>query len=399
MKFWTKARTCAVAALLAVICVLTAAPSRADDTSGYKQELNQLNSRYDTLEKQQQQIQAEINRAKSEKDRQLAVKKQLDNQIYNTRQQITILSEKITLLEAEISEKELQIEAKQQEIDQNYVMLKDRLRAMYTAGNATVLGLVLGAENFAQFLTRAEVASRISEHDQVMIDSLVEARNFIDEERIQIVEDKAEIESSKTQMAQKEAELGVQVKATESQIQDIAALEAEYQKNAAKLKQEMDELQSEIDKIYAQISSEGEYAGGKLGWPVKGFTLITSDYGWRFNRTDFHTGFDIAGKNAAGNGIYGQNVLSAHYGRVVFTQTSYVPGKGYGIYIIVDHGGGISTLYAHLSQILVKAGDTVERGQAIGKVGSTGWSTGPHLHFEVRVNGKYTYPWDYINRP
>nr|WP_243238528.1 M23 family metallopeptidase [Merdimmobilis hominis] len=128
-----------------------------------------------------------------------------------------------------------------------------------------------------------------------------------------------------------------------------------------------------------------------MGWPVPGYSKITSDYGWRFNNTDFHTGIDISGPN-----IYGKQTVAVADGTVAFVQTTYTPGRGYGKYIIVDHGGGITTLYGHNSAILVSVGQKVTRGQALTQIGSTGWSTGPHLHFEVRVNGKHVNPWTYL---
>jgi len=98
----------------------------------------------------------------------------------------------------------------------------------------------------------------------------------------------------------------------------------------------------------------------------------------------------------AGTGVYGANIVAANTGTVRYVNWAYSPGRGYGIYLIVDHGGGVSTLYAHCSNILVKVGDTVIKGDPIAKVGSTGWSTGPHLHFEVRVNGNAQNPKHYV---
>ena len=158
----------------------------------------------------------------------------------------------------------------------------------------------------------------------------------------------------------------------------------------------MKEVQAEVDAIYAKIKSVGEYEGGIMLWPVEGYQTVTSDYGWRFGGTDFHTGIDIARLNARGEGIYGKPIRAASDVTVVFTQTTYTYGRGYGIYLIIDHGGGISTLYGHTCGLNVKLGDKVKRGQTIAFVGSTGWSTGPHLHFEVRVNGAYTNPWPYL---
>lgn len=125
----------------------------------------------------------------------------------------------------------------------------------------------------------------------------------------------------------------------------------------------MKEVQAEVDAIYAKIKSVGEYEGGIMLWPVEGYQTVTSDYGWRFGGTDFHTGIDIARLNARGEGIYGKPIRAASDGTVVFTQTTYTYGRGYGIYLIIDHGGGISTLYGHTCGLNVKLGDKVKRGR------------------------------------
>ena len=126
-------------------------------------------------------------------------------------------------------------------------------------------------------------------------------------------------------------------------------------------------------------------------WPVPGFGTITSYYGWRWNKTDYHTGIDISG-----GGINGATIVAANSGRVAKVNTSYVPGKGYGIYVMIDHGGGKVSLYGHCSKILVSEGQSIVKGTPIAKVGSTGWSTGPHLHFEVRENGNHANPLAYL---
>ncbi|MEG1850061.1 MAG: peptidoglycan DD-metalloendopeptidase family protein, partial [Oscillospiraceae bacterium] len=271
-----------------------------------------------------------------------------------------------------------------------------RLRVMYTTGNASVLGLVLGAEDFTEFLTRTQVASRVVQHDHALIETMQTELAVLSKIKDEIELDKADLESANTQMAQRKGQLDTQVAAAQNQIQDMSKLQQDYAANKAKIDAEMKAAEAEIDAIYDQFESSGEYDGGQMNWPVAGFSYISSTYGWRFNHTDFHTGVDVAGRNAAGQGIYGQPIRAAADGRVIFATTNYVPGKNYGIYVIVDHGGGISTLYGHTSGLAVKTGQEVSRGQTLGYVGSTGWSTGPHLHFEVRINGKYTDPRPYL---
>lgn len=367
-----------------------------DKEAAYKQQLNDLNSKYSSLQKQQEAVQKEINKARNDKDKQLALKKQLDNQIYSVRQQIDVLAQSINILEDNIASKESLIEKAENEIDENSDMLRMRLNAMYKSQNSTVLGLVMGADSFSHFLSRAQVASKIADHDKDLLKSLQTELNYIKEAKDEIEENKNQVTAAKKQMADKQDQLGTQLSKTEDMIQDIEALEKEYLANKAKIDKQMKEVQSEVDAIYAQIKSEGKYEGGVMLWPVNGYYSVTSQYGWRFGGKDFHTGIDIAGLNAAGKGIYGKPILAASDGKVAFVQKNYTPGRGYGIYCIIDHGGGISTLYGHQSGLNVSMGQTVKRGDIIGYVGSTGWSTGPHLHFEVRVNGKHVNPWGYL---
>lgn len=386
-------RTLAVITVIATLLCISPFSASASD---YKNQILELEMRYDQLEAQQKQIQTQIDKAKSEKNKQLAAKNQLDNQIYGVRQQINILNEKIDLLETEISDKESEYDRQKQDIQENFELLKKRLRVMYKTGNATVLGLILGADDFTEFLSHAQVTSRVAQHDQELIEEMTARLTEIRRLKESIEADKTELEGAKSQQANKQTVLAGQLEQTKHHIQDIEQLEKEYLANKTALAKQMKEVQAEVDAIYAKIQSEGEYDGGIMLWPVAGYKTVTSDFGWRFNRTDFHTGIDIARTNAAGQGIYGKPILAADDGKVVFTQTSYVPGRGYGIYLIIDHGGGITTLYGHTCGLNVKLGQKVSRGQTIAYVGSTGWSTGPHLHFEVRVNGSYTNPWPYL---
>lgn len=357
----------------------------------YKSELADLNTQYAALQKEQDTINANINKAKSDKEKQLAVKKELDNQIYLTRQQIQVLEDKISLLNANIEEKEFEIIDKQADIDDNYTLFKKRVRAMYMSGESSTVGLILGADDFYDFLTRAEVLSRIAEHDRDLIEQLKRDKEDIEAAKAEVEADRADLEESLSNLDDLKLSLSGKLEQTQQQIQDIAALEEQFLQDKAKNQQEMAAVQADIDDIYAKLESMGDYVGGDFLWPVPGYSKITSYYGWRFNNSDFHTGIDISGSN-----IYGKSIVAANSGKVVFVQRSYTPGKGYGIYLIIDHGGGMSTLYGHTSEILVDVGDYVTRGETIARVGSTGWSTGPHLHFEIRVNGKHTNPMSYL---
>lgn len=357
----------------------------------YQQQLDELNKKYNELEKEQKKINANINKAKSDKEKQLAEKTNITGQINLTKEQISVLNSKVEILDQNITSNENLMVKNEQDLGTTYDLFKDRLRSMYMCGSTSTIGLILGADSFSEFLTRLEVVSRISKHDTVMMNKIIDQRKYIEAIKETLDADKAELEDTLSQLEGKKSDLDGKMTAVNQQIQDISALEAQFTSDSKKIKQQMAEMQKEIDDVFAKLNSVGDYVGGIFAWPVPGYKTITSDYGWRFNHTNWHTGIDISGA-----GVYGKPIAAANNGKVAFVQRNYVPGKGYGMYVIIDHGGGIQTLYGHTSDIYVEVGQTVKKGDIIAAVGSTGWSTGPHLHFEVRVNKKDVNPWTYL---
>jgi len=380
-------------ALTLCVAVLLAGPApygvAALADEDYSDELADLNSQYDELKKQQDAVQQQINQASNDKAAALAKKRNLNNQISLTQQQIGVLEEKIAVLAENIAEKEEEIAQLEEEIAQSYDQYKQRLAALYRAGNPTALGVVLGAENFSDFLMQSEMLKRMADHDQTLLDNLAADKAELEEKRAALNSEKEEQDAAKVEVETLKSQLNNQLSKTNTQIHNITALEAELQADKAAFQAKMAAIQAEIDDIYSQIQSNGDYVGGQLAWPVPGFRTITSEFGWRFGGSDYHTGFDISG-----SGVNGKSIVAANSGTVVYVKYGT---SGYGRYLIVDHGGGYTTLYAHCSEILVEVGDYVSRGEAIAKVGSTGWSTGPHLHFEVRVNGVAKNPRNYFH--
>ena len=412
---------------LAVLCCVSilltsgAVPVSADDMSqeDAKNLIEELNNRYVELENQKKAIASQIASVQSQKAQQSQMKNHLEGEISATTEQIEVILEKIGVLEEEIAYqeeeiaineeeiavKEEEIAAKEAEIRANEELLMQRMRRSYMAGTPSALEVLLGSNSFFSMLSGTQMVSRIVDHDKQLLSDLADEKIALieDEEwlsailfendqiRQELVDIKEQLEYAKTLQDEKAVELQGKVDEINSEIQSLSATEKEYYANQAKIQAEMKAAQDEITEIYKSLESVGEYTGGAFGWPVPGYSMITSYYGWRFNNTDFHTGMDISGAN-----VYGKSVVAANPGRVAFINTKYTNGVGYGIYMIVDHGGGYSTLYAHLSSIDVQVGDVVARGTPIAKVGSTGWSTGPHLHFEVRINGQHQNPLNYL---
>ena len=365
--------------------------------------LNQLNKQFGELERQQKVLQDKIKNAKNEKEKQIAVKNKTENEIKILKAQIDILIQTKQLMSEEMEIKQAEIESLQTDLDDNLSLFKDRFRAMYINDNSSMLGLVLGSDSYYDYLTKTETAVRIANHDKELMEdlSLKQAEVKVIQEELDataksLVETQASIEA-------KSEELDSILSKTNEQIYSLDKLEQQFINNEAQLQKQMKDMQAEIDEVFKQLEEEkkrlqiqnNEYVGGGFAYPIAKFNnrKITSYYGWRFGGKDFHTGIDIAGY-----GVNGKPVHAANAGTVIFTKTTYVHGQGYGKYAIIDHGGNYSTLYGHMQKIVVQKGQKVNKGDVIGYVGSTGWSTGPHLHFEIRINNKHTDPMKFLPR-
>ncbi|MBP0979448.1 MAG: peptidoglycan DD-metalloendopeptidase family protein [Oscillospiraceae bacterium] len=352
---------------------------------------HQLEEQASEVSKKKSEVDQKVKETRNKKNQKLGIKQNLDKQVAEKNEEIVSLSQKITSLNIDIATKENQISDKEKEILDSKELLKSRLRSSYMSPKLTQIEVLMERDKYSEFLSFAEYQARISDHDQKIVDDLSLKLEEIQEEKKQIEESRSQVQVAKSQIEEKKKELDEQVRIVSKEVYDIQEQEKEFLKDAENLKKQLAELQAEIDRICKELSqSDSPYVGGELAWPVPGYYKISSPYGPR-SFDGFHTGTDIAGP-----GIYGKNIVSANDGKVIFVNTG---GKGpYGKYIIVDHGGGIVTLYAHLSSFSVSYGQSVTKGQTIGLVGSTGFSTGPHLHFEVRVNGKHTNPMKYFSK-
>lgn len=274
--------------------------------------------------------------------------------------------------QAEIDEAERDIEETKRNIEERQDGLDNRLRTMYKNGSVGFLDVLLGSNSISEFISNLEMIQRIYKNDQNTLTTLEEQHQELEEKQTALKNEKAELSQQKAVAEEKQS-----------------ALQADKKALQAKL----DELNAEADKVSSQIASlqdhDKVYKGGKFIWPTTSST-ITSPFGFRIHPVTGvytgHTGVDI------GVGM-GSPVYAAASGRVI------VAGDygGYGNAVVIDHGSGISTLYGHNSSVSVSVGQNVKQGQVIASSGSTGISTGPHLHFEVRVGGSYVDPMQYFN--
>ena len=284
-----------------------------------------------------------------------------------------------------IAESEQKIVDLTQEIDENNEILEERLRVMYKNGTAGYMEVLLNAENLIDALTRMDMI-------QLIVQSDVELLKSINDQKVQVEVLKEEQEIKRLELTavinnlnSKQNEVLVASRSKEVYMSSLKDNLAEMQRQEAA----MDAQSAQIEKDILAAQRAVEYAGGEMLWPCPGQYRVTSNFGGRADPITgvwtSHGGTDIAAP-------YGTPIVAANSGVVIFSGWHY----SYGNYVIIDHGGGIATLYGHSSKLLVGKGQAVSRGDRIALVGSTGYSTGNHLHFEVRINGVRTQPMDYL---
>lgn len=356
-------------------------PDDAESITDLTAQYQELQKQLDALEKEKEQIEDDANATEK-------TIKNLKKQISAAEKQMDLLEEEIDRLSGELDGLNSDITTLESEIAVNLETFRKRLRAIYMSGTANELELLLSAENYLDLLTRAEILRRISEHDNKLIDSLTADKTALEDTVKLTSEVKAQTEEKNAEMKAKRKELNSMYSENEDLLDKLEKAEEETEEAIKQYQDEMAAAQREIDEILSKYVSDDDYIGGSLCWPLPGFTKITSPYGQR--SSGFHTGTDIAGRNSAGDLCYGYDVLAANTGTVIAVRN--LGTKSYGRYLIIDHGGGCRTLYAHLSKVLVSEGDVVIKGDVIARAGSTGNSTGPHLHFELWIDGTRVNP-------
>lgn len=314
-------------------------------------------------------------------------------------EQLSALQTTIDTLATEIADLEVQIEEKTEELEEakeneaiQYANMQKRIQFLYENGNMDYLAAMLAANSMSSILNRSEYVTQISQYDYNMLMQLIAIKRDIADAELKLEQDKRTAEEKKTESEETQAELQElqtkkenEIKATQAVIDDTMEDLAEYEKQVAKYDEELEA----IEKAAIDSGGGGNYTGGKLGWPCPASHRISSGFGPR------NTGIKGASTNHKGIDIAvasGSSVVSAEAGTVIVV--SYNSARGY--YCMVNHGGGLTTLYQHCSRITVSVGQQVARGEELAKSGSTGIASGPHLHFEVRVNGTPVNPVNYL---
>ena len=398
----------AISVLLSLVLmfslVLCFTPTNANAATT-QAEIDELKEQRNQLKEQQKDIQNTVNSLRGQQDKLIELKTALDEKNAITLQQILNLEEQIALHEELIEQKSVELEKAQDVADEQLSRLKVRIRNMEENGRYNYVAVLFGAESISEFLSLMDDIGDIMKSDRDLENSYKEAvtdlktvKSEYEEARLELKEQKAELTNLSAQLEKDIAEANAAIQELEG---DISANSAILSQLNAQDKEMQDKINQKIKELNEQNKpsnpsnpsnpSKPSGSGTLTVWPSY-CTYITSVQGNRVHpitgQHGTHGGTDIGAS-------YGSAIYAAGSGTVVTAYNNSAYNGGYGNYAMINHGNGIQTLYAHMSVCSVTVGQTVSAGQTIGYVGSTGRSTGPHLHFEVRVNGSRVDPQSY----
>lgn len=438
-----------------------------------KQKISSAKEKLSDLEKKQSELDDKISSTKDDINKEEENQKAIQEQIETVQETILTLEDSIADLETDIAgleediaKSEIKIKNKKAEIEEGVVDFKQRLRAMYVAGNSSYSDILIGATDFYDMLMKIELVKRVADHDNTMIDGLVELKGEYEAQEAQLEANKTELETNKADLEEQKTyhqeqkdKLDDLYAQSQAVIDQLEADKEAYEQNKEQINKEHEEFEAQIQKLYQEqeaikkkeeeerkkkeeeerkrreeeerkrqqqnnnnnngnsqpsngngntsnsgqsSTNNGDYNytdKSQFTWPVPGYYHISYGVGWRWGA--YHAGIDIWSP-----GIRGAKICAAAEGTVILVSNTCTHdygkngscgcGGGYGNYCIIDHGNGYWTLYGHSQYMSVKQGQHVNKGDVLGIIGSTGYSTGDHLHFEVRLNGVAQNPSNYV---
>ena len=383
-----------LAALLLAVCVLCVDLSPALAVT--QADIDKLKNNASDLSQQKKELQSKISALSDDIANNMKKKELLDSEISvlsgeisNVESQISTYAELITQTEAEL------LDAQERE-EAQYELFCKRVRAMEERGTISYWSVLFKADSFTDLLSRLDFINEIMDSDQKVIQDLQDLQAEIEEKKESLETQKAESEAAKAELVSKKSELNKQREAANALVTQLRASQSEYQEDMDDLSAEAEAVQAQIVKLSkelaAQQAAQGKPSNAALGgyiWPVSS-RRITSTFGGRASPGGIgstnHKGIDIGGVG------YTTEIHAAKAGTIIVSQYS----SSYGNYVVVSHGSGNTTLYAHMSSRKVSVGQYVNQGDVLGITGSTGNSTGPHLHFEITESGVRINPLNYL---
>ena len=404
-----KNRRLSVLALVLILCIFTDYSLTAyADTKDIESNIKAKQAEIAEAEKEKKQIQSNITNAKAIVSGLEATKKdleayvtELDGNLMDVEAKIAELKELISEKETEIEEATADLEEAEQIRQTQYENMKKRIKFIYEKGDTFYLDLIFTASSYADMLNKADYAEKMSEYDANKLEEFKQTCEYVAACKADLESDKELLDMAKAKQDEEQENLNALIEAKTGEINATAIdinnkeaaikqLEADAAARDAEIRQ-LEQLVAEEKRRLAEESGvKLTYDGGMFKWPAPSYTKISDDYGNRIHPIlgvqQFHNGVDMAAPG-------GSPILAAYDGEVV--AASY--NASMGNYVMIDHGDSLYTIYMHASALYVSKGDLVSKGQKIAAVGTTGRSTGNHLHFSVRKNGSYVSPWNYLS--
>lgn len=352
--------------------------------------ISQLQDQINDITNQQKELQNSIANANATKKTATEQKKQLDAQMNLIQQEIDVKQSLIDQYNNQIVEIDNRIADVEQQIASKMDQYYSRARSNFENGTASFLEMLFSSNDFSDFLVRLDMIEAINAADSQFINGLEDNKTELSSLRTTAQESKTQQLILQRELGEKQDTLSQKINESSKIISDIENGITDDKQQLEQADAQWDKLNKELEKQLSSLDNLKNYVGGSFIWPTAGIYKISCKFGSRIHpitkKKSFHYGVDIAApKNTP--------ILAANSGTVITAAYSSV----YGNYVIIDHGGGKTTLYAHMTKYVVSKSSEVEIGQTIGYVGSTGWSTGAHLHYEIRENGTAKDPLSYYN--
>lgn len=344
---------------------------KKDKKEDIENKLEATNDERKTIEKESAKLQEELDLVKTKLDK---------------------LNEEINTLNKENKNIEEEILEVEKVLEENYEIIRSIIKIQYEQKVGGYLSILLEAKDFGNFLRRLEVVSNLIKNNDETIREIKELQVELESKKETLTKQMDEINKNKIIVEEEKGRLDKLNKENKAKVKKLIKLQGELSSQIKLTEKEISELESrgqEINNEIVSSSGGGSYNGSKMAWPVIGYTTISSKFGYRIHpisgEKKLHTGIDIPAPA-------GTPVVAANSGTVIISRYD----NSYGNMVAIDHGGGIVSFYAHNTERLVKVGDKVSKGQKISTVGTTGYSTGNHLHFEVKKNGTFVDPMNYL---
>lgn len=390
-----------IIAILEYFCTFVFAENSLTNTVTNEIASDTIDGQTEELRKQNEEMNNKINETnekleyvKEELSDTMLKVQETEDKVLEYEKQVKELGQKMSELQSSIDVATANLEIASQDYDAKSDMLAQRLVAMYEAGDTSYLDVLLKSSSLTDFLSRYYAIEELTKYDSELIDRVEKEKNNIEQTREKLEAEQAEIKIVKAKSEQTTVVLNNMKTLQQSYVERLSAGEKTLQEQITAYKKEQAEIQAKILEATNTIVPNIQYTGGEMLWPVAASgTVITSNYGVREHPIQGvvkqHTGLDIGGADT------GTPIVAALDG--VVTHAGWL--GGYGNCVMISHGNGVVTLYGHGNKVLTEVGKQVKQGEAIMELGSTGNSTGPHCHFEVRINGNYANPLNYVKVP